>query len=124
MDEIKAKLDKLFEYQSQIDVLNLEKKELIDSVLTPEIKAKIADIETEFAGKAEAAERNSASLTAEIKEAVIPVGETVRGDFLMAVWNKGRTSWDTAQLNKAIKLIPALAEYKKEGSPSVSIRKI
>jgi phage host-nuclease inhibitor protein Gam len=124
MEEVKKLLNTLADYQSQKDVMSMDKQALIDSVLTKEIKDKIAEIEAEFVGKSEAVDRNIASITEEVKDKVKLFGETVRGDFLMAVWNKGRVSWDTKELDKAIKLIPALAEYKHEGEPSISIRKL
>jgi hypothetical protein len=122
--DITTKLDELAELRASLDVVALEKQAAIDSVYTPEIHAKISDIEIEFAGKAQVAIEKAAALEAEIKDAVIEGGETVKGSFLMAVWAKGRTSWDTKGLDKAIQLIPTLAQYKSEGSPSVSIRKV
>ena len=69
-----------------------------------------------------------AALVASIKTLTLGVGHTVRADGLQAVWNKGRTSWDTkgfeAQIDKIAdpELQSTLLGLKKEGNPSVSIR--
>src|SRR5512146_3218019 len=91
---IQAKLDQLADFQAQKDYLDLKEQEVIDTILTPEIKKAIADIKAEFAGKAAAVDENIAALTADIKQAVLNGGATVKGSNLMAVWVKGRVSWD------------------------------
>jgi hypothetical protein len=42
----------------------------------------------------------------------------------MAVWNKGRESWDGKKLSGMMALIPQLEQARKIGEPTVSIRKI
>ncbi|CAK0771531.1 hypothetical protein CCP3SC15_4350001 [Gammaproteobacteria bacterium] len=41
----------------------------------------------------------------------------------MAVYTKGRVSWDSKKLDGMMILVPELASARKEGEPSVSIRK-
>ncbi|KRT69372.1 MAG: hypothetical protein XU15_C0011G0054 [candidate division NC10 bacterium CSP1-5] len=118
------KLDRLAEYQSQRDVLNMDKQAAIDSILTPEIKERLAEVEAEFGGKVEAVTENLAALEAEVRADVLTQGETVRGFRLQAVWSKGRTSWDDRALQGYMKAHPELAEFRKQGEPSVSIRVI
>ena len=120
---IEKMLDELAELQAQQAAIDLDKQALIDHVITPEIKAKIDEIEAEFADKTGTVYEKITSLTANIKQAVIERGETVKGSNLMAVWSKGRTSWDTKKLEGLMMVIPAVAEARKEGEPSVSIRK-
>lgn len=62
--EIKQKLDTLAEYQAQRDAAMLEKQALIDAIYTAEIKARVAEIEAEFAGKTEGVNTNIATLEA------------------------------------------------------------
>ncbi len=119
---IQQKLDALDDFQCQLDFLTIQKKELIDSILTPEIRQKLADIETEFSDKAQAVQENIEKLTNEIKADVLAGRETVKGSHSMAVWVKGRVTWDTKQLDSLIPLIPQLAKARKEGEPSVTIR--
>ena len=117
-------LNELAELQAQLDLANMKKQELIDAVITPEIKAQIADIDQEFAGPIETIGSNMADLTARIKEQVEIIGSTVKGNSYMAVWSKPRVSWDSKALDGMMNLIPQLAKARSEGQPSVSIRKI
>ena len=120
---IEDKLNKLVNYRAQVDVLNLQKQDEINRILTPEIKNAIADIEMEFYSKTEGAKDNIATLEKEIKEAVINHGSTVKSEFLMAVYNKGRVSWDGKGLAGFAVAHPEIEAFKKIGKPSVSFRK-
>ncbi len=42
----------------------------------------------------------------------------------MAVWSKGRETWDTKSLDGYALAHPEIASLRKVGDPSVSIRKI
>lgn len=121
---IDKKLDELAEFYAQRDLSEMEKKRLIDEVLTAEIKAKIAEIEAEFSGKGESVSEKIAELEGEIKEAVKLSGASVKGQFIHAVFTKGRITWDSKALDGYAKAHPELSEYRKEGEPSVSLRKI
>ena len=94
MTTIEHKLDALADLQSQKDVISLQKQAVIDSVLTPEIRQKLADIDAEFAGKSEFVDAEIARLTDSVKTEVLLNGATVKGNFLMAVYTKGRETWD------------------------------
>lgn len=120
--EIKQKLDRLAEYQAQRDATMLEKQDLINAVYTDEIKARMAEIEAEFATKTEGVTANIATLEAEIKQAVVAHGASVKGLYLHAVLTKGRVSWDTKFLDGYATAHPELLSFRKEGAPSVSIR--
>jgi len=120
--EIKQKLDTLAEYQSQRDAAMLEKQSLIDAIYTAEIKAQVAEIEAEFSAKTEGVTENIATLEAEIKQAVLKHGASVKGSFFHAVFAKGRVSWDTKSLDGYAAAHPELLSFRKEGEPSVSLR--
>lgn len=122
--EIKQMLDKLADLNSAIDLMNLQKKELIDSVLTPEIKTKLAEIDAEFEPMKEAMTDQIADLENKVRMAASYYGKTVKGQYLTAVWSKGRTSWDDKKLEGLMILLPQLSECRKIGSPSISIRKV
>jgi len=121
---IVSSLNELANYQAQVTVLHLEKQRLLDEAMPQEIKQRLAEIELEFAGKTESAQEKIDTLTAEIKQAVIHEGASVKGDFLHAVYSKGRVTWDGKQLEGMMALIPGLAAARKEGEPSVSFRSI
>ena len=120
--EIIQKLDQLAEYQAQRDAAMLEKQALLDKIYTAEIKARMAEIEAEFAGKTEGVAVNIAALELEIKQAIIAHGASVKGSVFHAVFAKGRVSWDTKSLDGYATAHPELLTFRKEGEPSVSIR--
>ena len=121
--EIKQKLDQLAEFQSARDVAMLEKQSLLDEIYTAEIKSRMAEIEAEFAGKTEAVNENIAALEAEIKQAIIVHGASVKGSVFHAVFAKGRVTWESKGLDGLLVAVPQLAQFRKEGEPSVTIRK-
>jgi len=121
---IETKLDELSELYAQRDLSTMEKQKLIDAVLTAEIKAKIAEIEAEFSGKGEVVGEKITTLENEVKELVKQSGQSVKGQFLHAVFAKGRVTWDSKSLDGYLKAHPELNEFRKEGEPSVSLRKI
>jgi len=129
--------DFLYTYETTKDdtkaALDAEQQKLIDSVLTPEILAKVEEIKLEFKPKFEAlesdekyvAKKEAADiLTAEIKDEVVKAGQTIKGSCLMAVFAKGRVSWDTKSLDGYVVAHPEVEQFRKVGEPSVSIRKI
>lgn len=115
------------------ELLDAERQALINSVLTPEILAKVEEIKAEFEPKFAALESDekynvskaaASLLTDEIKAEVIQAGSTVKGSCLQAVYAKGRVSWDTKALDGYAAGHPEIAPFRKEGDPSVSIRKV
>lgn len=62
-------------------------------------------------------------LIKQIKTAVLKHGETIKGNRLQAVWNKGRTGWDTQGLIGFAVAHPEMEQFRRVGSPTVSIRK-
>lgn len=123
MDAIEL-LNHLAEYQSQRQLLQLEKQKLIDAVITPEIKAQLAEIDAEFGDKFAGVDDYINSLTEKVKDAVINEGATIKGAYLQAVYSKGRVSWDTKGLDGYIVAHPELEQFRKTGDPSVSIRAV
>lgn len=124
MKAILEKLNRLEEFHAQQEALGAQKEELIDQVLTPEIKARLAEIEAEFSQKAEGLASNLESLEAEIKAETLALGETVKGSRFQAVWTKGRESWDGKRLSAYAASHPEVLEFRKQGEPSVTIRRV
>ena len=117
-------LENLTEYYAQLDVLQMQKDELLETVMPDEIKQAIADIKAEFETKENAVKENMAALEEQVKQAVIEAGETSKGGALQAVFNKGRVSWNNKKLEGLMIAFPKLAEARKQGDPYVSIRKV
>ena len=105
-------------------MVNQEKATLIDSVLTQEIKEKLAEIDAEFQPKIEQLSQEKSMLESEIKAEVIEAGRTVKGSFHSFIWSKPRVSWDTKALDVYAMSHPEITQFRTEGSPSVSVRKI
>lgn len=124
MSEIQRLLDDLSNCQAFKDALMLKKQALIDIIMTDEIKAKLAEVDIEFADNFNTADQMIADLTTKIKDAVVVCGETVKGSHLMAVYSKGRITWDGKKLDGMMALVPGLAAARKEGEPTVAIRRI
>ena len=123
-EQIKLNLDILADYKSQLDLLDLQKREMIDGVLTPEIRQAMADIEAEFSGKADLVNARIAGVRLEIDRDVLQHGETVKGAHMMAIWVKPRVIWDTKGLNGYGLAYPEIMAFQKVGEPSVTIRNI
>jgi len=99
-----------------------KKQAVIDTILTPEIKQQLADVDAEFAPTIDKLNLDLSIKESELKGAVVQEGQTVKGTTHMAVFSKGRVSWDTKMLDGLSLVIPQLANAKTVGSPSVSIR--
>ena len=119
---INRDLDELAEVEAQLDLLVLSKKEMINSVIPFVVRQHMDDIEVEFASKIAVTEANIAQLREHIRQDVLELGSTVKGEFIMAVWTKARTSWDTKALNGYAAAHPSLNDLRKTGKPSVTIR--
>ena len=121
---IEQQLDRLADLQAQADVVRMKFNELRDQIMTPEIKAKLAEVDAEEATTLEAVNGAIATVTTEVKEAVLAHGYSIKGNYLHAVLAKGRVSWDTKALDGYAAGHPEIAQFRKEGEPSVSIRNV
>jgi hypothetical protein len=103
--------------------------------LEEEIKAKTAkvyadieqrrnEIEAEFSGKAGDVESNIKKLEAEIKEEVKAGKKSVKGQFFHAIYVSGRITWNTEKMEAWRVDHPFLDAARKEGEPSITLRRI
>jgi len=122
--DIYEKIEKYSDLGFGIDSINQEKRALIDTILTPEIKEKLAEIDAEFDPKIEEISQEKAALEAEIKQEVLEAGRTVKGTYHSFVWSKPRVSWDTKALDGYAAAHPEIQAFRAEGAPSVSVRKV
>ena len=124
MIEIAKKLDSLAALYAERDGLAAQKQKLIDQVLTPEVRKRLEEIDAEFAGKDEGAAANIEKLEGEIKQETLAFGESVKASGFHAVWTKGRVSWDGKALSIYGKAHPEILQFRKEGEPSVTLRRL
>ena len=82
------------------------------------------DIEAEFGGKAQDVDENIKKLEAEIKADVKAAGSSVKGKFFHAVYVKGRVTWNTDKMDAWCNDHPFLKDARKEGEPSITLRKV
>lgn len=120
--ETQEKLNQLSELRYVLSGIEVDKQKMIDSILTPEIRQQIKDIEDEFAPEFEKAQEAISKLELNIKADVLENRSTIQGNKLEAVFCKGRVSWDTKGLDEAIKILPQLEQYRNEGLAYVTIR--
>ena len=122
--DIYEKIEKYSDLGFGIDSINQEKQALIDQVLTPEIKEKLAEIDAEIDPKIDGLSQQKAALESEIKQEVLEAGQTVKGTYHSFVWSKPRVSWDTKALDGYAAAHPEIQRFRAEGAPSVSVRKV
>lgn len=122
-EQIKQKIQQLDELNAQLDLVGINKQDAINQVLTPAIKAELAAIDAEFGEQVEAINETLAIIEAEIKAGVIALGSTVKEGRFMAMYNKGRVTWDTKKMEGFALAHPEIAALRKEGEPFVTIKK-
>jgi hypothetical protein len=120
--DIFALLEQLTEVRGAIAKINQEWERMTTEVITPEIQAQLDAIDMELEPQLRAAQSKATELETAVKAATLELGRTVRGTFLQAVWNKGRTSWATKSLEGYATVHPEILQFKNEGDPYVSIR--
>lgn len=121
-NEIKEKLDRLAEIHSYRDYIRSEMEKVISALVPEEIQKEIDAVRLEFLGAIERTEANVADLQAEIKVDILNLGESVKGDYISALFVKGRSSWDSKRLDGYATAYPEVLQFKKVGKPSVTIR--
>jgi hypothetical protein len=124
MIHIQKKLNQLSQLHAQLDLLQSEKKRLIEESLPPEYGARLQEIEQEFAHKEETARQNIESLAAEVRSDTMAFGRSVHGSEYQAVWSRGRVSWDDKALSIYARAHSEILPFRKEGNPIISIRRI
>ena len=123
-EEVRVKLDELADLQLGQTAIQLRKQEEIDKVITPEIKAKLAEIDAKYLGESADLQARIVDVDKWIREAVLNLGASIKGSRLHAVWNKARVSWDTKALDGYAAGHPEIAQFRKEGAATVSIRPV
>ncbi len=116
------KLERLANLRAAADVARMDHDARRAEVLK-KVQTELDAIELEFHPVLEAAEVNAAALEAEIKNDILLRGESLRGSAYQAIYMRGRISWDSAGINGYAHTHPEVLKFRKEGHPSVSLRK-
>lgn len=123
-DQITQNLAKLDDAKAGKEVYIKKKQDLMNGVITPEIKEMIKDIEAEFAPDIDHFDEVIKNLELEIKEAVVAHGESVKGEHIRASFVKGRVTWDSKGLEGYAVGNPEVLAFRKEGKPYASIKNV
>ena len=123
MINIKSKLDRLAGLYAQLESQQEEKKRLIREAFPPEVAARLAEIDEEFAQKEEYGRQSIDALETEIRADTLALGSTVRSGGLQAVWSMGRVVWDDKALCAYARSRPEVLQFRTEGKPVISIRR-
>ena len=114
------------EYEDRSDSLTLLQAEYarrVEAVMAA-VKDELDALEVELKPILELATAAKTEGESELKAAVLTKGATVKGARMMAVWAKGRETWDTSKLAGFAVAHPELLELRKIGEPTVVIRAI
>ena len=98
--------------------------ELLERTIPAEVKAQLEEIKAEYQPMIEQAQTALAETKAEIEEKVIKTAFTWKGTRFMAVWNKGRETWDGKALDGFAMAHPEILQAKKIGNPTVTFRQV
>ena len=124
MTDIYAKIERFSDLEVGIDQVKREKQALFDSILTPEIKEKMAELDAEFDPRIDKLTLERELLEAEIKSEVLIASRTIKGTYHNFTWNKPKITWDTKALDVYAMAHPEILQFRKEGDPYVSVRRI
>lgn len=123
-ERITEELNELAELESHLELLESQKQEHHDLILTPEIVAKLNDIENEFNDKKNVVNNSIQTLRDRIKERVGDYKNSIKGSDFHAVWRKGSVRWDSTGLEEYAKTHPEILQFRIEGKSSVAISPI
>lgn len=106
------------EVKLRLQELDEEKLKLLTTV--QEI---LHDLEAEKVTALENIDTSLKAVEEEIKIEVLAKSATCKVDGIgMAVYNKGRVTWETKGLDGLMVAVPELAKFRKEGEPYVTFR--
>lgn len=116
-------LKELATLRAKQEELEAQKQAEMKRAIPKPVQKKLEGIEQEYFGKIDGIASKAKKMEVEIKESVVALGETVQGEELYAVYNNGRVAWDDVALEGYMKTHPEIRDFRKEGKPSVTIRK-
>ena len=119
IEQIREDLAKLDNAIAGREVFVKKKQDLMNSVLTDEIKQQLKDIEDEFSVDVEHFDEYITDIKAKIKEDSLVHGESVKGEHMKVTWVKGRVTWDSKGLEGYAIANPLILKFRKQGNPSI-----
>ncbi len=123
MTDIYTQIEEYSRLSAGIDDIRAQKQALIERIMTPEIRDQLAEVDAEFDPKIAELNMTLSILEAQIKAQVLEAGRTIKGSLHSFTFSKPRISWDSKGLDGYAAAHPEILQFRKEGSPSVSVRK-
>ena len=120
---IKAKIEELTHIKSAADVTRLDYENKRAEILKA-VQEDLNALEAEYNPLLDAANNRASALETELRQEVLQFGATVKGSKLSFTYSRGRVSWDTKELDHYALTHPEVAQFRKEGAPSVSLRSV
>lgn len=121
LPKLQAMLRQLGEAKRELNAIY----ELIESkkqAILKAVQADLAEVDALYAGKFEEAKQIVSEIEAEVKDEVLRVGVSVRGADVHAIYSRPRVTWDSESLRLYAETHPEVANFRKIGKPSVSLR--
>jgi hypothetical protein len=121
--EVNKSLYAMHDYELIKHDIQLKKQELIDALITAEIKQAMSDIDVEFVGQFESIDSRIDVCREHVKRDVLRLGHSVQNPWYQAQWKKGAKGGYNADILDGLALIiPQIAKAKKpDGAPQCSI---
>ena len=92
------------------------------AAILEQVKPLLEALDTEFADYLRASDEEVSRLEAEARAAVLAFGASFRHAGVRALYARARVTWDSHRLARYIETHPELAEFRRIGKPSVSLR--
>lgn len=119
--EVASRLTQLAEAKRYATEIHVEYENRRASVME-QVRAQLEALDAEFGEMLREADEEVVRLEGEVKEAVRAVGESVKQEGVHAIYMRGRVTWDSRGLSRYAETNPAVMEFRRVGTPSVSIR--
>jgi DnaJ-domain-containing protein 1 len=117
-------LERYFELHDMLEFAIAQAQEKRDAVVPAEVRAVLQAIDEEFQPTISALESEIAETKREIERLVLQLGQTVKSTRAIAVYNKGRVTWDNQALEGFAVVHPEILAFRKEGEPYITIRRV
>jgi predicted nucleic acid-binding Zn-ribbon protein len=121
-EKIVELLERYSDLHEMLEAILAQAQEQRDSVIPPEVKAAVQAIDEEFQPAISALESEIAETKRQIERLVLELGQTVKSTRAIAVYNKGRVTWDNQALEGYAVAHPEVLTFRREGEPYITIR--
>lgn len=92
------------------------------AAIMEQVRSLLETLDAEFADRLQASREEVSRLEAEARASVLAYGASFRHAGVHAVYSRPRVTWDSRGLARYVETHPAVAEFRRVGKPSVSLR--